>query len=369
MAFVPYTIRSYEKYYKISKLLGYRTTTIRNGKTVLTLSDVLILILALSIGIGICFLGFSYSSALVTSESDIAMEAEGVVVCRAFLLLEWLFNMTVVEGGGHFYQLGYPVNYTKQMNRINTFWILQTCLLVPFSVIVFYLEQSFIKILFRLYGSVYFCITIAGLTNSIAGVNMRLKTSNEIVRINLNQNETKSKIIVEEKTKTDSIELISTLTEIYDILIDCCGDINTCYGFVIMTSFGLCFFGILFTIFTACTHFLHHGNLSISIIISISFSIYYLFVLMSVIYTSARNKIEAQHLLKSLNVIMNHSKDPLKTASALSFSLLIKRRPPTVTCGLFDVDWKILFSMISSATTYLVILMQFESSAASKRHE
>lgn len=47
----------------------------------------------------------------------------------------------------------------------------------------------------------------------------------------------------------------------------------------------------------------------------------------------------------------------LKTLS--SFELLVAHRRPTVSCGMFDLNWKLVFSIIGSVFSYSIIVIQF----------
>jgi gustatory receptor len=63
---------------------------------------------------------------------------------------------------------------------------------------------------------------------------------------------------------------------------------------------------------------------------------------------------------------MKQTTDPLELAVLVTFSFSLQKRPPIITCGLFDFDWKLIFSIISSAVTNFVILMQFDLAGRQK---
>ncbi|XP_058060880.1 uncharacterized protein LOC131211438 [Anopheles bellator] len=43
------------------------------------------------------------------------------------------------------------------------------------------------------------------------------------------------------------------------------------------------------------------------------------------------------------------------------FLMQLGHRSPLITCGLFPFDWTLIFSILSTAATYIIILLQFES--------
>ncbi|XP_062556837.1 putative gustatory receptor 28a [Armigeres subalbatus] len=44
------------------------------------------------------------------------------------------------------------------------------------------------------------------------------------------------------------------------------------------------------------------------------------------------------------------------------FLMQLGHRTPTLTCGLFPFDWTLVYSILATSTTYLIILIQFENS-------
>uniref|UniRef100_A0A182VWA0 Gustatory receptor n=1 Tax=Anopheles minimus TaxID=112268 RepID=A0A182VWA0_9DIPT len=47
------------------------------------------------------------------------------------------------------------------------------------------------------------------------------------------------------------------------------------------------------------------------------------------------------------------------------FLMQLGHRSPMITCGLFPFDWTLIFSILSTAATYIIILLQFESAGSS----
>lgn len=51
------------------------------------------------------------------------------------------------------------------------------------------------------------------------------------------------------------------------------------------------------------------------------------------------------------------------------FSQQLIHRVPVLSCGLFTYDWTLMYSLASAITTYLVILIQFDSSFRTHSNE
>lgn len=65
-------------------------------------------------------------------------------------------------------------------------------------------------------------------------------------------------------------------------------------------------------------------------------------------------------MIKLCNEMTNRSKSEQKTSLLISLNMMVSRNPLTLTCGLFDFDSKLLLSMLSSAATNFIILIQFD---------
>lgn len=59
-----------------------------------------------------------------------------------------------------------------------------------------------------------------------------------------------------------------------------------------------------------------------------------------------------------------HLRDDLKC-----FSQQLLHHFPVVSCGLFNFDWTLMFSIVSAVTTYLMILVQLDSSMTSSSND
>ncbi|XP_014290258.2 putative gustatory receptor 28b isoform X1 [Halyomorpha halys] len=74
--------------------------------------------------------------------------------------------------------------------------------------------------------------------------------------------------------------------------------------------------------------------------------------------TSASNKSKEFNALLYKLMINDVTKDILQN-DKLSLHILMKREVVFTACGFFNLDYTLVHSMIASATTYLVILIQF----------
>lgn len=244
------------------------------------------------------------------------------------------------------------------------------------------------KIPLYIYSSFYFSFSIGLVTNYILRMHARLSCISQVLKSIFKRSDGKKIVHVEALSRNNDSKVIANLAEIYQDLIESCDEINICYGFPLMLGFGLIFFLTLFTSFTVYTDFLDGGFLTGSYS-TLGFCIYYNLILISLIVTCNRldigvrfhfdlsNKLflafdrllkirQVKNILKDLNNLMKESRNELEMSMLLSFSMFVKNRQPKITCGLFDYNWNLVYSIIGSASTNFMILMQFDLASRRK---
>lgn len=280
--------------------------------------------------------------------------------------------------------IDYPVNYIKLVRRNAKIAVALISLIVPLIIMMYFLEGSALKVPLYIYSNLYLTLSMGSVTVYVTAVFLRLCSVSEVLSLKLKKESKRNFIQVASIDKRDDLEVIRTLSDIYGDLMDVCDETSVCFGFQLMISFGLIFFYTLFTSFTAFTDYLQEGFLIPVTISSIAFCIYDNFFLTVVIFicslvekevklsqlvcTSDLNDLlqQAMKIARLLNILVKQATDPLEISMLISFSWMVKRRRPKITCGLFDFDWGLVYSIIASASTNFIILMQFD--LASRRN-
>lgn len=262
-------------------------------------------------------------------------------------------------------------------------------LILPLTAVMFFIDESrsYIKMFLFFYSNIYFTTSVGSITSVVSGIYIRLLSISEFLTLKLNSKNTKHKFInVQEVDKTSDSKVIEILAEIYQDLVEICDEVNICYGFQTMLGFGLIFFSTLFTNFTAYIDIVNDGHLSSVTIYTMTFSVYFNFFLVSVILVcsllefevcpqrNSRNltkffffRLKSKNITKLLLGLMKETKDPLALSMLLSFSWLVKNRSPTMSCGFFDFNWNLVYTIAAAGSTNFIILMQFD--LASRRIE
>jgi hypothetical protein len=267
------------------------------------------------------------------------------------------------------------VNYLDAAKQRSKFGPLILSLVLPQAAYFYYFERSIFKVSLLFYSVIYFIMSVGSSSIFIYGVSCRLKTLNEVLEYYLKR--------IVAKNDDETAKTFMKLMEIYSKTMIIRDDINLTFGLPMMLGFGYVFFSVIFSTFTAFMDITGHGQMSPLAISSNVLAAYYSFFVVGVIYQATKSNQEvrtqffeeisseflsfkAKKILRTLRGLLKQRRNPLETSLLVSFGFLVDRRPPKFTCGLFDFDWKLIYSIIASASTNFVILMQFDLASRQK---
>lgn len=184
-----------------------------------------------------------------------------------------------------FSKIDFPVNYIKRIKRNAAAAGSVILMIIPLTAFVYIIDKHILKIPLYLYGSLYFDLGVGSVAIYVMGVWYRLTSITKVLKLRLHRKVPRKILLVQETKNCDDVEILRTLTDIYSDLMDACNEINACFGFQLMISFGLIFLFTLFTSFSAYTDIVDEGFLTHVSISSIIFCVYFNFFLSIVIYT------------------------------------------------------------------------------------
>lgn len=278
----------------ILKILGFCSITIVNGKSVTKLTDVLYLVVSVSFGIFIIFLSITKKENLASTKSPIADLGNFIsyiaaiivsiismlaVFCVRHRIWKMVLKLESIEQ--KFEKVDLIVNYSKVIQINFLFGVVVTAISLPLSLFFYMLEGSILKVLLYTYASVYFAFNVGSSTAYILGAAIRLSSIEDFLIQMLNTNA--KQITFVKNVNYERINIFENLADAYNDIMDLCDEINICYGFQLMMSFGLIFFYTLFTLFSTYMDFINEEHLSSVVITSFMFCIYYNFILSAVI--------------------------------------------------------------------------------------
>jgi hypothetical protein len=375
---------------KILSLLGYNFTTIVDGKSVTTFSNILRFIGSLIAGILYVTLAIIHKDSMMNSGSPIASLGNYATFLTSVLIVMvsqtitfifrhniWkisrslakiedevnisyiIFSFSIKIIFIQFEKVNKRVNYLDQY-RSGLFKLFAVnFLMIPLITLNYYYEGNFLKSFFNSYALFFFLINFTVPSAHMFGVQYRLET---LLRI-LNR---KFRLNQEFQKRKDDSEFYEILSSIYSQIIDCCRLVSKTYGIQLMLCYGLTFFYSLFITFTVYADYSNFGYVSKITQSSLSFCVYCNGFVIGVIFLAEKLNKNANAINSTLKNLLKRETDELNSSMILSFGLLVQRRMPKITCGFFDFTWTLIFSMISSGATNLIILIQFDIAARHK---
>lgn len=197
-----------------------------------------------------------------------------------------------------FEAINFPVDYLPLIIRNGRYAGLIMSLIFPLTGLMYYLERSLLKIPLFIYSSLYFTLGVGSVTIYIMAVRYRLDTIITVLKLCLHRRSIGKFLLVKEVSQNDDIPILRALADIYSDLIHICEEINVCFGFQLMVSYGLIFFYTLFTSFSAYTDLINEGFLTPITLTSATFCLYFNFFLTNVVLTCSmvENRVRFKYL-------------------------------------------------------------------------
>lgn len=342
---------------KVSKLFGFSPFTIVNDKCVTTLFDFLLFIGNLSIGSMFAYQSVRYRKELVSTNSEI-VEVGILVSCVSlisvslismmlnFIFRKKIWNMILglKEVDAKFSEIDAANNqdfYKKNESWFKFVMVVIVFITIPLNGAVYIIEKSLLKSGLYFYCGIYYVISVGSVCGIMNATRLRIKSINVVLESRICE----IKIVQHVKSGSGKAELMRALMDIYNKLMEVYDSISICYGINAMLGFGFLFFYSIFSSFMAYKDFFTNGSLSGVTIVSLMFAAYLHLFMFSVIFLCTLTENEAQLTLKLSNQLLKTAKEDMEVAMLISFSAFVRRRLPKFTCGLFDFDWSLIYSV------------------------
>ncbi|GAB0089714.1 hypothetical protein DMENIID0001_043060 [Sergentomyia squamirostris] len=269
------------------------------------------------------------------------------------------FDTQIVTVGGR-------INHQKHFMLLNGLAIV-----VPNLIFLFLLsdvitgDMSIYKVLSLLAPVMSFVVTKGILIFLLSSLRMRFEVLNKCFRDNFCTSDAPVKMVksLDDKEKSNPSLLVTKFATLHDYMSDASELTSLCYAFQAMIFTGLCFVYNVFIIFSIFRVWMYYSDHFLGLVIgqahwafiTSGFAIGEIYVAHNVTKLGKYTAILAH---KAINLSTDASSiDKLK-----QMANQINHRPPVITCGLFFFDWTLFYSLCGASTTYLVILIQFDSS-------
>jgi hypothetical protein len=166
------------------------------------------------------------------------------------------------------------------------------------------------------------------------------------------------------KNVDETIENLTKILDIHDVLLDGISIQNEIFSFQILLIIAQIFIFEVFALFSIYRTLKSEMAQSQALaFINAFWFILHNYVLLTVIFISTRCVEEGKYtgtcVHKVINKIANHADQRIiEKLSIMSHQLTM--RTPDINCGLFSFDWSLIFSIISATSIYLIFLVQFD---------
>lgn len=342
--------------HRIMKIFGFSPKTIVNGKSVTKPLDFVAPTINLIIGSLLVYFSIQNPEELSQSKSEIINFGNfvtfiaGIIISIICVIVSFFFRhhtwevfieLSKIEK--NFARIGFPVSYEFKTKVITRMVYVPLCL-IPFFCYTSYLVNGSILIAF-IYAYAGSCFLLNGALDIVI-LNLsfeRLKSFRGIF-------ESMAKypsdiIIVRKKDHKNDVEIIGTLIATYNIFVDICNLTNLSDGAKIMFSFGVVYFYSLFVSFMAFKSFINDGFLDNVAISGLTFSTVLVIFMIVMVFACISIENETKKILKISNSMLKRTKDERKIELLMSLNSIVSRNPLKRSCGFFDLDWSLIFSV------------------------
>lgn len=341
----------------IFKILGFNSFTVIDRKSVTKPMDLVYLVASISLGALTIYKSIQHRNVLATSDSEIvnfgnfaafiaSLLISIISMVHLFVLRHkvWKIVLIFIEMDDKLGTIGVVEDYKRSTIIVVSTIFSILVVFVFISIAAYILDGSLLKAFLYLYSGIYFLLVLEAPTACMSVARLRLITLNKICESILHYPSHLRIVKSKEQRKSDS-EAIGTFVEVYAKLIEIQDMVNLCYGVPTMLSTGLVFFYSVFTNFMVYKNLTTNGYMDGAAISGVLFSLYLNCFMVAVIYLCTSSEAEATKTLKLSNQIMKRTKDEKVLVMLMSLNSLIKRNPLKLTCGMFDFDFGLIYSV------------------------
>ncbi|XP_055614278.1 putative gustatory receptor 28a [Uranotaenia lowii] len=206
-------------------------------------------------------------------------------------------------------------------------------------------------------ASLMMLVTIFSIAGSL--VCIRLSALNQIISSNCVPSGDGKIIKVAEQF---SIPTIQQYMQIYDQVCDITETVNLCYSGQIMIAIAGSFIYLLFYAFGTVVFIRRGISIADFPLEDLMWTFIYSLNIIFIVSVGGALKSQAQRTSSLIDQAINATKNTDAAEMLRLFLMQMGHRTPTLTCGLFPFDWSLVYSIVATSTTYLIILIQFENS-------
>lgn len=161
-----------------------------------------------------------------------------------------------------------------------------------------------------------------------------------------------------------TIEYLTKLLDMHDILLDGISLQNEIFSFQMLLIVAQIFIFEVFALFSMYRSWYSNTPQSMAIAaINVFWFVLYNVILYIIMSRSTLCVDEAKYMGTCVHKVINKTADRVDARIVDKLSVMshqLTMRTPDITCGLFSFDWSLIFSIISATSIYLIFLIQFD---------
>ncbi|XP_049534790.1 uncharacterized protein LOC125950650 [Anopheles darlingi] len=367
-------------HYLVLKMSGMGCITpragIRNGTTMTTPLDIVLFVVNLTLAISMMIYG-TFSTERHSSSSIMLIGVKlvnftcyvstiyGLISCFINRHEIWKFYNESYAIDNGIEALGNKTNFTWSFFAFLFYYVAAMCSGFVLVIVLRYENMSWMLLINIIYS--YFCLITFHIVSvtCLAVVwarNMRLNVAfREQFSFDSDAVQSSSLTVYNSKQKI----VLRQIMQAFDQICDLADKGSFYYGVQIMVSIAGSFVFLLFYTF-AFTLVVRSVLPFDSVFYAGSLLSYVLFSYNIFITAFLGNALKQQGKLtaKLIDRAINSTNNTEITEMLRLFLMQLGHRSPIITCGLFPFDLTLIFSILSTAATYIIILLQFESAGS-----
>lgn len=341
------------KVFSFLKVFGLSSFSLKRHQSVTKPLDIFFLFTNISLSGFLLYVLLNYRHLFGASESEIVERGKYVTYIMSFVIdiatmvlyflnrhKLWKIVQCLSKIDQILISTGVTVDFKKSGVTILVIFSFIMTLAIPVNYFLYYSSKSFFKTIIFIYSGSYFVINIVVLFYFKVETYLRYKGMVRLL-------EKISGVGSIKRNEKSDIAVISKMIDIYDIFVQTNKTINFVFGGPTLLGFGLSFLYGIFTNFALVKDFIDDGAIEIVTLSAVCFEVFIHVLLFFALYGCELNNKEVENLLKACNKKLKRTDNKMMITMLMSFNSFVERNPPNFSCGLFDFNWGLAYSVSS----------------------
>ncbi|XP_055633981.1 putative gustatory receptor 28a [Toxorhynchites rutilus septentrionalis] len=271
----------------------------------------------------------------------------------------WLFYKSIFKVDQQLLSYGAKMNYTGAYLAMIGYSL--SGLAFVLLLIVWHVQEvGFTLLAFVTFSYSHLSFTLLTTVFFTSGwiITSRLQALNRLIDDNMLKRSGTGIVQVKE---VNSAQTVRQYMQIYDQLCDLTETVNYCHGGQVMVAVAGAFVYLLFFAFGIVLFINRDDPILDFSSASLLWFMFYMSNILLIVTIGSLVTQQGKHTSNLIDQAINSANNAEIIEMLRLFLMQLGHRSPTLTCGLFPFDWTLVYSIMATTTTYLIILIQFEN--------